>query len=487
MVSALTRPLRALFVEDSELDYNLILRLLGNSGYAIESRRVETEETMREALANATWDVVISDHNLPRFSATNALATLKSTGLDIPFLIVSGEIGEDIAVDAMVAGADDYVLKSRLRRLGPALARSLEAARGRQREREQAAALRASEARLRSITANLPGIVFQIRHDVAAGSLAITYASEGASRLRGTPSDDGTHGGNGSLLELLPEEDRESLQAAFEAAAAGPDELRWQGRLQSAGGALLWIALAGSPREESPGTLFWEGVITDITSQKEAEAALRELSAHMERVKEEERKAIAREIHDDIGGILTGIKFDLAWLAGNAAGDGVAKRIEGTLTLLDSARAAADRIMRDLRPAILEQGIVPALEWLTRDFTAHMSVPCTFAANRDDLALPEDRRMPMFRICQEALTNIAKHARARSVKIELFADEASATLEIADDGAGLADADRAKTDSYGLRNMQERAAGLGGWLDISSTPGAGTTIMLSLPLTDTQS
>ena len=133
VVSALTRPLRALFVEDSELDYHLILRLLGNSGYAIESHRVETEETMREALANATWDVVISDYNLPKFSATNALATLKSTGLDIPFLIVSGEIGEDVAVEAMVAGADDYVLKSRLRRLGPALARSLEAARGRQR------------------------------------------------------------------------------------------------------------------------------------------------------------------------------------------------------------------------------------------------------------------------------------------------------------------------------------------------------------------
>ena len=163
------------------------------------------------------------------------------------------------------------------------------------------------------------------------------------------------------------------------------------------------------------------------------------------------------------------------------------KRIESTLTLLDSARAAADRIMRDLRPAILKRGIVPALEWLPRDFTAHMGVPCTFAANHEDLALPEDRRMAMFRICLEALTNIAKHARARSVKIELFADGDSATLEITDDGAGLADADRAKTGSYGLRNMQERAAGLGGWLDISSTPGAGTTVMLSLPLTEPSS
>jgi PAS domain S-box-containing protein len=468
-----------LFIEDSAVDYALLVRLLEQAGHRLVSVRVENDAGMREALARESWDVVISDHNLPEFSSTAALATLKSTGMDIPFLIVSGEIGEDIAVEAMLAGADDYILKSRLGRLVPALARSLAASRARRRERDAGQALKEREARLRSITANLPGIVFRICLPAGEGEPVLDYISEGVLHLLGHAPGTLTGPHTANFFALFPDPDREDLLHALDEAG---DEIRWEGRALARDGSILWTALAGSPRTADSETMYWEGVITDITAQKEAESRLRELAFHLEHVKEDERRSIAREIHDDIGGILTGLKFDLAWMRARATDPNLQARLDGSLALLASARAAAERIMHDLRPAILEQGIVAALEWQARDFSSRFGVECLFRSNRETVDLPEELRMALFRICQEALTNAAKHALARRVKIELFASDRDITLEIADDGAGIADQARKKSGSYGLRNMQERAAALGGWLDISSAPGRGTTIMLSLPL-----
>lgn len=342
--------LRALFVEDSATDYRLLLRLLRVAGYEVDALRVENEAEMRQALADKPWDVVISDHNLPEFSSTAALQVLKQTGLDAPFIIVSGAIGEDIAVEAMIAGADDYILKSRLPRLVPALKRSLAAAAARRKERM-------------------------------------------------------------------------------------------------------------------------------------ARQRLRQLSAHLEQVKENERKAIAREIHDDIGGLLTGLTFDLAWLQNHAGGGEVAQRLHNMQTLLDQARGSVQRILRELRPPMLELGVVAALEWQAQDFSRRHGIPCQFVSNRETIAVGEAISSTLFRICQEALTNIAKHAQANTVNIEVFADTANVTLEITDDGVGLAPDSQSKAGSYGLLGMRERAAGLNGWLEVNSAPGRGTSLMLSLPLT----
>jgi signal transduction histidine kinase len=109
-------------------------------------------------------------------------------------------------------------------------------------------------------------------------------------------------------------------------------------------------------------------------------------------------------------------------------------------------------------------------------------VPCHFAANRETLTASEAICGALFRFCQEALTNVAKHAQAKAVNIELFADAGSVTLEIADDGVGLAPESESRAGSYGLLGMRERAASLGGWLEVNSTPGRGTSVMLSLPL-----
>ncbi|HKO88286.1 MAG TPA: response regulator, partial [Burkholderiales bacterium] len=159
------RALRLLVVEDSEADYELLRIALRRSGYALEAHRVEDEKEMRAALSEREWDAVISDHRLPTFSAHDALATLQSYGLDVPFIILSGAIGEDAAVEAMRAGADDYILKDRLARLIPAIERSMRAAAARAKQRAAEAALRESETRLHAIAANLPGMLFRMQTD----------------------------------------------------------------------------------------------------------------------------------------------------------------------------------------------------------------------------------------------------------------------------------------------------------------------------------
>jgi sigma-B regulation protein RsbU (phosphoserine phosphatase) len=141
----LTKPLHILIVEDYEEDSLLLLRELRRAGYDPAHERVETPEAMRSALANREWDIVISDYVLPKFSGLDALTVLKDSGIDLPFIIVSGNIGEDIAVEAMKAGAHDYIIKGNLSRLVPAVERELREAGMRRARRKAEEELRASE------------------------------------------------------------------------------------------------------------------------------------------------------------------------------------------------------------------------------------------------------------------------------------------------------------------------------------------------------
>lgn len=490
--SAAGERLRVLFVEDSEFDCDMIRRMLTRAGFSLDSRRVEDEAGMRAALSDGRWDAIISDHNLPRFDATAALAVFKEVQLDAPFIIVSGAMGEDLAVEAMLNGADDYVLKSRLARLAPALRRSLVAAEARRQRRRAERALQESEARLRGITSSFPGFILRIAAERTGGGWRFEHIGEGAERLLGVAAGV-IEGEAAHFLDLLETGDRLQLGEALAATPAGADEARWQGRYRPAGqeGAWRWIEFACAVRERSPEVRLWEGVAIDITSQKRAEAALeesrtqlRELSTHFERVKEEERKALARELHDDVGGILASMKLELAMAQGAPGEADAARRMEAVFALLESAREASDRMMRNLRPSILDQGIVEALGWLTRDFGKRHGIDCSFRTNRDDVALKEDHCMALFRVCQESLMNVAKHARARSARVDLFVSDDLVTLEIADDGVGIAPERAQARERFGIRGMRERVENLGGWLEIGGKPDLGTSVMIGLPGSD---
>ncbi|MBZ5516259.1 MAG: response regulator, partial [Acidobacteriia bacterium] len=147
-------PLRALIVEDSEDDTQLLLRVLRRGGYDVTHERVEAAAEMQAALARQAWDIVLSDYRMPGFSGLAALEILKESGLDLPFIIISGTIGEDIAVAAMKAGAHDYLMKGKLARLGPAIERELREVEDRRARRQAEEALAESEARFRSLVEN---------------------------------------------------------------------------------------------------------------------------------------------------------------------------------------------------------------------------------------------------------------------------------------------------------------------------------------------
>src|SRR5688500_1789723 len=153
-------PLRVLVVEDSEFDAQMMVSLLRKGGYDVSSERVETRDALRAAITNRPWDLVLSDYNLPDFHAPAALQIIKESGLDLPFIIVSGGIGEDIAVEAMKAGAHDYLMKGNLHRLVPAVERELREAANRAGQREAKKALLESEHRYRMLWETAPdGVV----------------------------------------------------------------------------------------------------------------------------------------------------------------------------------------------------------------------------------------------------------------------------------------------------------------------------------------
>jgi two-component system sensor histidine kinase UhpB len=214
----------------------------------------------------------------------------------------------------------------------------------------------------------------------------------------------------------------------------------------------------------------------------ESERRLAEFTEHLQSTIELERAAIAREIHDDIGGSLAAVKLDLGWLSRHANDDIQTAHIDSAREMLQHALGASQRIMMDLRPAILDQGLFAALQWLTSSFAKRTGISTSLNANHEDFSLERTVQLTAYRTVQEALTNIAKYAKCRSVKVDLSDAEKVLTVEISDDGVGIQAADLQKPTSFGIRGLQERAKSVGGWLDVSGNHLDGTSITLSIPL-----
>jgi signal transduction histidine kinase len=349
------RVLRVLHVEDSELDHQLIAAQLSRSGLKVDMERLDSLPAVLTALTHP-WDAIISDFNLPGFSGLDVLEALKARQITVPFILVSGEIGEDTAVAAMRNGASDYLLKNNLNRLAPALLHAIDAA-----------------------------------------------------------------------------ENERARQVADQ----------------------------------------------ELVKSKQR---LHELAGHLQTSVELERAAIAREIHDDVGGSLTAIKFDLAWIDRHAQEPEVRQRVAAALETVNAAIDASQRIMHNLRPAILEQGLVAALQWMTARFERRTGIEAALRLGDERLALPPGVPLVAYRTAQEALTNVSKHALATRVDVELSLDSGVLTLEIRDNGRGMGPNDLAKERSFGIRGLHERAATVGGWVDLASPPGGGTSLILTVPL-----
>lgn len=222
----------------------------------------------------------------------------------------------------------------------------------------------------------------------------------------------------------------------------------------------------------------------ELTDQELAlsERRLAEFAGHLQATIEHERAAISREIHDDIGGALAAAKFDLSWIGRHSRDATTLGHVNAAIDMLQHALEASQRIMMNLRPAILDQGLVAAIQWLANSFAKRTGIDTNVNAAADNGLASKAVQLVAYRTAQEALTNISKYADCNRVTIELSDTEGVLTLEVRDNGKGILPVELCKPKSFGLRGLQERAKTVGGWLDVSTQAQAGTSIILSVPL-----
>jgi signal transduction histidine kinase len=217
---------------------------------------------------------------------------------------------------------------------------------------------------------------------------------------------------------------------------------------------------------------------------RESQVQLRALAARLISVREEERTRIAREIHDELGQVLTGLKLEVTWLAKRLAADQkpLLEKTETMCRLIDSTVRLVRRISTGLRPEILdEMGLVAAIGWQAGEFQKRMGIRCRLELPADQVALDKELSTAVFRIFQEVLTNIARHARASSVNVDLDISDDRLSLRVVDNGIGIADGQIRSRESLGLLGMRERAQLFGGEVTIQAAPRIGTTVSLLIP------
>jgi PAS domain S-box-containing protein len=290
-----------------------------------------------------------------------------------------------------------------------------------------------------------------------------------------------------SMQDLVWPDDHGRLDALLRSAAR--KSCRGEIRLQSRKGAPLPVHLSLNPlRLESMQAVCL--IASDLSEMKRAEQELRasseqlrNLAARLVSVREEEQTRISREVHDELGQLLTAVKLDLAWLAGRLPRRNVQmlERIRATVQLADSIIQSVRRISTELRPGVLDLGLAAAVEWQVQEFQTRTGIQCKVRLLAQGM-YPPNVSTALFRILQETLTNVARHAKATRVEVVKQKQRDRLVLRIRDNGRGFDPADPSRSKSLGLLGMRERAAILGGQVKIASAPGKGTTVTAWIPL-----
>ena len=356
-------------------------------------------------------------------------------------------------------------------------------------ERRRAhAALEESEARLKGIAGNVPGLVFRLERAAPGAPVLFSYMSDASQGLLGYSAEFLSHADRG-IRSLAHPDDQADYRAIQDAALAADRDWQWQGRLLTQSGEQRWVDIKATARRFEDDRVVWDGIVWDISANKaielalgESRAQLRELSAHLESVREEEKARIAREVHDELGQVLTVLKLETSMceLAYADLDPGLQARLQSMKKLIANLFQLVRDVATALRPPILDAGIASAIEWQARRFEARSQIPCLVEVPEQLPALSDAKAIGLFRVLQEALTNILRHAQAHSVEISLRVQGPQLCLRVSDDGRGFDPA--AVHGSFGLVGMRERVLMLGGSLSLDSHPGAGTTLCVYVAL-----
>jgi len=295
------------------------------------------------------------------------------------------------------------------------------------------------------------------------------------------------------IFPEIPEEWKEAHRRGLAGEVLSGDD----DTFTSADGSVQWIRWEIRPWCKANGEIGGIVIFSEDTSKrKEAEAALlrneklayqreqlQALAKRLQQVREEERKMVARDLHDQIGQILTAIKMDMAWAARHLPeSEGqVHNRLKGSIEMINEGVRSVRKICSGLRPGILDDlGLAAAIEWQANEFASRTGVRCEISMPSTELRLDNDRATEIFRIFQECLTNVARHAEAQSVSASLKTEDENLVLIVQDDGKGFRESE--VTGSLGVLGMKERAKVCGGDVQVSSSTGMGTTVTVRVPL-----
>lgn len=482
--------LRVLIVEDDVVDRMACRRAFATDatgGFAL--LEADSGERGLELAREQRPDCILLDYHLPDLTGLEFLAHLNADGAgqSIPVMMLTGADSAAVAAEAMRRGARDYLVKDvdgrYLEFLPGAIHRML-------REQRLLNDKRQAEAQFRTLVEQMQAITYIA--ELGEGG-ALRYISPQIGMLGFTPAewlaDPGLHG-----RQMDPAQRAATLRALDDCRRDG-SPLRLEYRLSARDGQALWFRdQAELVRDDEGRPLFMQGIMIDITQNKLTEQALlasqqaqRDLAAHQERIKEHERKRIAQEIHDELGGLLTGIKayISVSMDRGAAAGAAPEPLLAEAAGLAQDAIETVRRVITDLRPSVLDQlGVWAALEWYAEQIERRSGLHCACAISpaASALELGAERSTMLFRIAQEALTNVVRHAEASAVQLRVDYADGVLQLRIDDDGKGIAAERLLNRESWGILGMHERSRHFDGELKITGRPGQGTTLLLRLPL-----
>lgn len=498
MPSPSSDALQVLLVEDELDDAHLILHELRKAGFEVAATRVETERGFLEHAGDV--DLVLCDHRLPQFDALRALELLSEHEYDVPLIIVSGAISEEKAVEMMREGAEDFLLKDRLARLGPAVRRVLDNEKLREEQRAAVNALRQSEERYRLLVEGAREYaIFMLDVD---GRIASWNA--GAERIFGYREEEAI--GRPAAL-IFSEEDRAAGVPEKELATAArtgrASDERWHVRQD---GSRFWASGVMEALYSSEGTLHgFVKMLRDNTERKEAEEALRrlnetlearveqrtakvrELAARLTRVEQEERQRIAQFLHDDLQQQLYALDMTLGMLRGRPPGEEAERLHEQAGEILDQALNLTRTLSTELCPPVLESNSLrEMLEWLAvrkrKQYNLRVDVDV-----EDPVRVPsKDVRVLLYQTLREVLFNVVKHAGVDRARVIAWNEAGELVVQVEDEGVGFDEAvlekRRKQGGGMGLPTVQERLTLVGGRFEIDAVEGEGTCVTLAIPL-----
>ncbi|WP_206956495.1 PAS domain-containing protein [Trinickia acidisoli] len=475
---------RVLLVEDSPTDALIIGEAL------IDVTEFEHELTRTESLADALahaqatrFDVVLLDLGLPDGNGIDTFRRFRQVAPETPVLVLTGLTDISVGLVAIQEGAQDYLLKREIQ--AALLSRAIRYA----IERNRAlTALAASEERFQLAVSGASAGLWDLNPHT--GEL---YLSPHFREIVGHDEDELSNDMH-AHFQIIHPDDVERVTLALRAHTQDRHPYDIEYRVRTRAGDYRWIQSRAQALWDASGTAYrMVGWILDVTDRRRANEALREsreelqrLSANIQHIREEEKTRIARELHDDLGQLLTAMKIDMARFEQtfesriDAASGGALRNIYG---LIDQLVASVRRIAADLRPVMLDDlGPIPAIDWFIHEFSARHGIVVNAQLDINEVAFNRDSGTEVFRMVQEGLTNIARHSGASEASIEIARDEPFCIVKIRDNGRGALPDARRSRKSFGLLGMRERAARLGGELSVESAPGEGFALTVTLPL-----